>query len=114
MSTYILNDLPPPPTHARCVIEPFAGQGDLLQWLDQLNCWTGPIESYDIDPKKDGIIKRDTLLNPPNYENACIITNPYSKYFTDKHAEIKRYELSSPIICAVNGLQPKNACFGRS
>jgi len=31
---------------------------------------------YDIDPKIDGCIKRDTLLYPPDYKNKLVITNP--------------------------------------
>jgi hypothetical protein len=35
------------------------------------------IECYDIDPKyKDITTKRDTLLNPPDYANKVVITNP--------------------------------------
>lgn len=31
-SSYILDGLSMPPKSARCVIEPFAGKGDLLEW----------------------------------------------------------------------------------
>ena len=31
---------------------------------------------YDIEPKKDGIVKKDTLLNPPDYQGKFVITNP--------------------------------------
>ena len=31
---------------------------------------------YDIDPKKNDIIQRDTLLNPPEYKDQFVITNP--------------------------------------
>jgi len=55
------------PTGYKC-IEPFVGKGDLLKWC--------PInETYDIEPKCD-CIQRDTLLNPPDYINKFIITNP--------------------------------------
>jgi len=55
------------------IIEPFAGNGDLLNFLekDKYN-----IKCYDIDPKQDYIIKQDTLINPPNLNNAFVITNP--------------------------------------
>lgn len=114
LSTYILNDLPPPPTHARCVIEPFAGQGDLLQWLEQLNCWTGPIESYDIDPKKDGIIKRDTLLNPPNYENAWIITNPpyLARNKCDNKQLFDKFDTNDLYKCFITSLTQGSDCVG--
>ena len=60
---------------ANRIIEPFAGQGDLLEWLKKQGN-TLPVEAYDIEPKKEGIVKRDTLQDPPRYENAFIITNP--------------------------------------
>lgn len=55
------------------IIEPFAGNGDLLNFLDKEKYF---IESYDIDPKKNFIIKRDTLLKPPYFKNKFVITNP--------------------------------------
>ena len=74
-SSYILEGFPLPPNDVRCVIEPFAGKGDLIDWVKNAG-YIGNIESYDIEPKNTGIVKRDTLVNPPNYENTWIITNP--------------------------------------
>ena len=65
---YILEGLEKPDGK---VIEPFAGEGDLLTWLGHDN-W----EAYDIEPKRGDIVQRDTLRSPPCYENAYIITNP--------------------------------------
>ena len=62
-STYILDGLSKPPLDTQ-IIEPFAGKGDLLEWLG--NDYIKNIESYDIDPKKEGITQRDTLMNPPD------------------------------------------------
>lgn len=63
------------PDNISNIIEPFAGAGDLLKFIykdkDKYK-----IECYDIEPKKDFIIKRDTLLNPPNFDGAFVITNP--------------------------------------
>ena len=69
---YILQNMiiPSDITH---IVEPFAGNGDLLQFIDSSKY---TITSYDIDPKLDFIIKQDTLKDPPNYENSFIITNP--------------------------------------
>ena len=47
------------------VIEPFAGKGDLLDWVGHDN-W----DAYDIDPKRDDISYRDTLADPPSYKDA--------------------------------------------
>ena len=52
------------------VVEPFVGRGDLLSVL------TGQsVEKYDIDPKCDAI-KRDVLMDPPDYRGKFILTNP--------------------------------------
>lgn len=72
-SSYILDGLPAPPSGVR-VVEPFAGKGDLLSWLRAKGSYT--VEAYDIDPKGTGIQQRDTLLHPPDYTGAWILTNP--------------------------------------
>lgn len=51
------------------IIEPFCGEGDLI-------ITNHVYEKYDIDPKIDDCIKKDTLLNPPCYDNKFIISNP--------------------------------------
>jgi len=65
---YILNRMVIPDENH--IIEPFAGNGDLIDWCGE------SIESYDIHPKRDDIIQRDVLLYPPNYNNKFVITNP--------------------------------------
>ena len=67
---YILEDLTKPPSHDR-VIEPFAGKGDLLKWIESKE-----VDAYDIEPKTAGILQRDTLLNPPDYKDSWVVTNP--------------------------------------
>ena len=61
------------PEYVKNIIEPFTGDGDLINYLDK-NKYI--IECYDIDPKHSYIIKRDTIKNPPNYNDKFIITNP--------------------------------------
>jgi hypothetical protein len=61
------------PENIKYIIEPFTGNGDLLNFIDKTKY---TIKCYDIEPKKDFIIKQDTLLNPPNYNDVFIITNP--------------------------------------
>lgn len=73
-SSYILDGFCLPRNIQR-IIEPFAGQGDLLEWVHKMDPQT-TVEAYDIEPKKPGIQQRDTLRNPPNYKDAWIITNP--------------------------------------
>lgn len=69
---YILSNLCIP-ENIKKIIEPFCGNGDLLNFIDKKKYI---IECYDIEPKHDYIIKRDTIKNPPNYSNSFIITNP--------------------------------------
>ena len=72
---YILEGMPAPPADARCILEPFAGKGDLLDWVAATGT-TLPTEAYDIEPKRAGVVVRDTLRNPPDYTDAWILTNP--------------------------------------
>jgi hypothetical protein len=69
---YILQGMTIPETTKK-IIEPFCGNGDLLNFIKNKAI---TVECYDIDPKKDFIIKRDTLKSPPNYKDTFIITNP--------------------------------------
>jgi hypothetical protein len=55
------------------VIEPFAGNGDLLEFVDITK---NTVECYDIDPKKESIMRRDTLMNPPGFSGKFVLTNP--------------------------------------
>ena len=65
---YILDGFTIP--HNSNIIEPFVGQGDLLNWIGDK-----PVEKYDIDPKIE-CIHQDTLLTPPDYKDKFVITNP--------------------------------------
>lgn len=69
---YILQDMYIPSEVVK-IIEPFVGNGDLLCFIDKSEY---EIEMYDIDPKIELTIKSDTLLDPPNYDNKFVITNP--------------------------------------
>jgi len=62
------------PDNVENIIEPFAGNCDLIKFIKNKNLYN--IEYYDIEPKKDFIIYRDTLNKPPSYENKFILTNP--------------------------------------
>lgn len=69
---YILSNLFVP-QNIKKIIEPFCGNGDLLNFIDK-NKYT--LECYDIEPKHKYIVKRDTIKDPPKYTNSFIITNP--------------------------------------
>jgi hypothetical protein len=65
---YILQDMHVPENIP--IIEPFAGNGDLVKFIE------GPCECYDIDPRHEYMVRKDTLLSPPIYSNKFVITNP--------------------------------------
>jgi hypothetical protein len=69
--SYIFNDFQIP-KYVKYIIEPFTGDGDLLKFIGS----GYNVECYDIDPKHNYIKKQDTILNPPDYNNKYIITNP--------------------------------------
>ena len=70
---YILQNLYIPENIIK-IIEPFAGNGDLLNFIKDKEYYE--IECYDIEPKKDYIIQKNTILDPPNFNNSFILTNP--------------------------------------
>lgn len=78
-ANYILQQITIPPT-VNHIIEPFAGSGDLVVWARNAQQYKDRIDAYDIQPnpaaKCEKITVRDTLLNPPDYANAWVLTNP--------------------------------------
>lgn len=112
-SSYILDGLSMPPKSARCIIEPFAGKGDLLAWLVKNNN-TLPIELYDIDPKKEGVVQRDTLIDPPNYKDSWILTNPpyLARNKCDKKEIFDKYDTNDLYKCFITSLTRQEQCAG--
>ena len=112
-SAYILDGLSLVPATAKRVIEPFAGKGDLLDWLATKGN-TLPVEAYDIDPKKDGVVQRDTLLNPPNYKDAWILTNPpyLARNKCDKKEMFDLYDTNDLYKCFLTSLTKQEAAGG--
>lgn len=66
---HILRDMKVP-SDAK-VIEPFAGNMDLVRWSQR-----DDIEMYDIMPLHENVTLRDTLLNSPDYKDKFVLTNP--------------------------------------
>ncbi len=66
------------------LVEPFAGGCDLLKWANHFTENYGFFQNkelYDIEIQEETeqslpVICRDTLLDPPDYENKFILTNP--------------------------------------
>ena len=107
---YILSGLKIPEgiTH---IIEPFCGNGDLLSFIDDKE--NIEIDSYDIEPKKKFVKRRDTLLDPPSYKNTFVLTNP--PYLALNHASnkdiFKRYDVNDLYKAFLTTLL-KDPCLG--
>lgn len=112
-SAYILDAMPLPPNNIRCIIEPFAGKGDLLEWIEKSGCKIR-VEAYDIEPKKGGILQRDTLLNPPDYNDSWIITNPpYLARNKSGNKDIyEMYDTNDLYKCFITSVVNQNNCVG--
>jgi len=99
------------PDNITKIIEPFTGNGDLLNFITNINKYK--LECYDIDPKKDFIIKKDTLLNPPNYNNSFIITNPpyLARNKSSNKNYFDKYDVNDLYKCFIKELTT-NLCLG--
>ena len=93
------------------IIEPFCGSGDLLAFIENQERYN--IESFDIEPKKNYILQRDTIQFPPNYENKFIITNP--PYLARNKSQSKivfdKYDVNDLFKCFIKELIT-NRCIG--
>lgn len=107
--SYILDGFSSPVSSATQIVEPFAGQGDLLEWIDTVNPKKLPIFAYDIEPKKEGIITRDTLRNPPDYTNAWVVTNPpyLARNKTSEKELFDMYDTNDLYKCFITSLTQK-------
>ena len=112
-SSYILDGFPLPPSDIRCIVEPFAGKGDLIEWVKQEGC-TAAIEAFDIEPKYQGVQKQDTLMTPPDYNNAWIITNPpyLARNKSDKKEIYDMYDTNDLYKCFLTSVVQQNNCRG--
>jgi hypothetical protein len=71
---HILSNMSIPPV-VNHIIEPFVGNGDLLRFINSTDN-NYVIETYDIDPKHENAVMRDTLIDPPDYTGKFVLTNP--------------------------------------
>ena len=86
---YILQNMSIP-ENIKTIIEPFVGNGDLLNFIKNKERYD--IEMYDIDPKISDTICQDTIKMPPNFNNKFILTNP--PYLArNKNADKELYDL---------------------
>jgi hypothetical protein len=98
------------------IIEPFAGNGNLVEFIEKeekKNNIKYNIECYDIEPKKDYIIKRDTIKEPPNYNNKYIITNPpyLARNKTKDKTLFDKYDVNDLYKCVIKNIIT-NICLG--
>jgi hypothetical protein len=95
------------------IIEPFAGKGDLVKYIEEQKYEMKNIECYDIDPKENYIKKRDTLNKPPSYNNKYVITNPpyLARNKSDTKDLFEKYECNDLYKCFIKELIT-NKCVG--
>lgn len=107
---YILSNMKIP-KEVKTIVEPFVGNGDLLNFIKNKNNYN--IEVYDIDPKYQNSIKRDTLKNPPDYTDKFILTNPpYLARNKSKSKELYNiYDCNDLYKCFIISII-KNVCQG--
>ena len=109
---YILQGLNIPP-EVKTIIEPFAGNGDLLQFIPESNKYKYNLECFDIDPKQDYIIKLDTIANPPEYNGKFLLSNP--PYLARNKSEDKtlfdKYDVNDLYKCVIKEIIT-NKCIG--
>lgn len=58
----------------KSVIDPFAGNGDLLNWAKKNRA--SEVKGYDICPLDEKTIKNDSLRFPPSYRGVFVLSNP--------------------------------------
>ena len=109
---YVLQNLTIPQT-VRHIIEPFAGKGDLLKFLDKDRVYDA-IECYDIDPKNKTIIQRDTLEDPPCYDGKFVLTNPpyLARNKNDNKKLYDKYKCNDLYKCFITNLVSSNCSGG--
>jgi len=75
------------PNEITNIIEPFAGKGDLLNFIKNKEAYN--ITCYDIEPQQDFITKQDTFIDTPDFTNKFVITNP--PYLARNKSTEKKY-----------------------
>jgi hypothetical protein len=112
---YILQAMKIPDSIVK-IIEPFTGNGDLISFIENEqvnNNVKYNIECYDIEPKKNYIVKKDTLKDPPSYSNKYLITNP--PYLARNKCKDKslfdKYDVNDLYKCVIKEILT-NICLG--
>ena len=84
-----------------------------IDWIKKSGCNT-KIQAFDIEPKSENIKERDTLLNPPDYKDSWIITNPpYLARNKSINKEVfDMYETNDLYKCFITSVVKQNNCKG--
>lgn len=108
---YILQNLYIPQDTTN-VIEPFAGNGDLLKFIQDSSKYT--IEMFDIAPQTPTTVQRDTIEMPPQYTNKFVLTNP--PYLARNKSQYKhlfdKYGVNDLYKCFLSELLTDNCPIG--
>ena len=112
---YILKGLKIP-EYVKSIIEPFTGNGDLILFIEkeqEKNKIIYITEYYDIDPKKEYIIQKDTLNDPPDYTDKFIITNPpyLARNKSNDKTLFDKYDVNDLYKCLIKEILV-NKCIG--
>lgn len=107
---YILSNMKIP-ENVKTIIEPFVGQGDLLNFVSNKEKFS--FELYDIDPKIENTIQQDTLSIPPCYTEKFVLTNPpyLAKNKGTNKSLYERYKCDDLYKCFLLSLI-ENVCLG--
>jgi hypothetical protein len=88
-------------------VDPFAGNGDLLDWVKER---AKSIAGYDVDPTKKKWTTQDTLASPPDYTDKWAIANPpyvalnktKNKDLFKQHNQDDLYKIAIKTVCENN------------
>tara|TARA_X000000368_G_scaffold235906_1_gene186366 strand:+ start:354 stop:1433 length:1080 start_codon:yes stop_codon:yes gene_type:complete len=104
------------PHNIKHIVEPFTGNGDLISFIEkeqEKNNVIYNVEYYDIEPKYNYIIQKDTIKHPPDYNNKYLITNP--PYFARNKSQDKtlfdKYNVNDLYKCVIKDILT-NVCLG--
>ena len=91
------------------LIEPFVGNGDLVDWSRRSD-W----EKFDIEPVGEGVALQDTLMNPPDYNDKYVVTNPpYLASNKTKNQQVfEKWDQSDLYKCFIKSLIDGNIAGG--
>ena len=101
----------PPPNSV--IIEPFAGDGAVLSWLNS-NSNQNFIIAYDSDPTQQGVIKRNVFISKPEYYGAYVVTRlpQLDKRESDDKAIFEQYGTGNLYKCFIKCMLSASQLMG--